>query len=152
MRLWPDRETLAMAPAGSQEVLIVGSEPELATLGTALTAAGIRAGVVSSLEDVAWDPPQALRLLILDEVLAESHCQEIGKLPWTLSAALVLFGWSPSELGWATVAVCGAYAYLEKASSVAEQVARVRALLRRLPEGPATDGHRTRPSHADRGQ
>ncbi len=112
-------------------VLLLDDPDEAANLRDAIRGAGIAAETVgNSQEASALTANENVRLLVVDEgfVKTASDCWEFRKdriLP------VVVIGDSREREGWERVMTVEADAYLSKGTSLAEQVARIKAMLRR---------------------
>lgn len=112
-------------------VLLLDDLDEAAGLRDAIRGAGITAETVgNSQEASALTANENVRLLVVDEgfVKNASDCWQFRKdriLP------VVVIGSSREREGWERATTVEADAYLSKGTSLAEQVARIKAMLRR---------------------
>ena len=112
-------------------VLLLDDPDEAANLRDAIRGAGIAAETVgNSQEASALTANENVRLFVVDEgfVKTASDCWQFRKdriLP------IAVIGSNREREGWERVVSLEADAYLSKGMSLAEQVARIKALLRR---------------------
>jgi len=112
-------------------VVILGSNYEATNLCAALEAQGVNAEIAQTLEvAAALTQKDGVRLVLVDEsfISGASTCWQLRQhriIP------VVLLGTSREEEGWDMAANVEADAYLRKQMSLAEQVARIKAMLRR---------------------
>ena len=112
-------------------VLLLTNPDEATSLCDAIQAAGIAAEMVRSPQEAsALTADENVRLLVVDEgfVKTASDCWQFRKdriLP------IAVIGSNREREGWERVVSLEADAYLSKGMSLAEQVARIKALLRR---------------------
>ncbi len=112
-------------------VVILGRNHEASSLCATLEAHGIDAGTVRTLEEAAaLTQKEGVRLIVVDESFVDSAsaCWQLRQQRIVL---IVLLGASPEKEGWETAANVEADAYLGKQMSLAEQAARIKAMLRR---------------------
>ncbi len=112
-------------------VVILGRNHEASNLCAALEAQGIDAGIARTLEEAAaLTQKDGVRLVVADESFTDS-----ASACWQLRRhriiPIVLLGTSQEEEGWKMAVNIEADAYLRKQVSVGEQVARIKAMLRR---------------------
>lgn len=111
-------------------VLLVDTDPESAKELTSVMGIG-GFEVTTSLEPkVILDTVSKVSLIILDEDLpdAQDLCSQIRK---RYQVPIILLGSDPAEEAWNRAVTWGADAYLRRAMSRREFVARIRAILRR---------------------
>lgn len=112
-------------------VVILGPNVEATNLCGALEAQGIDAEVAQTLEEAAaLIEKDKVRLAVVDEsfISSASTCWQLRR---QRIIPIVLLGASSEEEGWERAATVEADAYLSKGTSLAEQVARIKAMLRR---------------------
>ncbi len=112
-------------------VVILGRKDEASNLCATLGAQGIDAETVRTLEEAAaLTQKEGVRLIAVDESFVDSAsaCWQLRQHRIVL---IVLLGASPEKEGWETAANVEADAYLGKQMSLAEQAARIKAMLRR---------------------
>ncbi len=112
-------------------VVILGRNHEASNLRATLEAQGIDAGTVRTLEEAAaLTQKEGVRLIVVDESFIDtaSACWQLRQ---HRTVPIVLLGASPEKEGWVTAANVEADAYLGKQMSLAEQAARIKAMLRR---------------------
>ena len=112
-------------------VLLLANNHEADNLCSALEARGIVARTVEVLEEAtALIANENVQVVVVDEVFVDSAsaCWELRK---DRIVPVAVTGSSPEREGWDKVVNLEADAYLPKSMSLAEQVARIKALLRR---------------------
>ncbi len=112
-------------------VVILGRNHEASNLCAVLEAQGIDAGTARTLEEAtALTQKEGVRLIVVDESFVDtaSACWQLRQYR---VVPIVLLGASPEKEGWETAANVEADAYLGKRMSLAEQAARIKAMLRR---------------------
>ncbi len=112
-------------------VVILGRKYEATNLCAALETQGINAEIAQTLEEAAaLTQKDGVRLVVADESFTDS-----ASACWQLRRhriiPIVLLGTSQEEEGWKMAVNIEADAYLRKQVSVGEQVARIKAMLRR---------------------
>ncbi len=112
-------------------VVILGRNHEASNLLATLEAQGIDAGTVRTLEEAAaLTRKEGVRLIVVDESFVDT-ASACWRLRQHRTVPIVLLGASPEKEGWETAANVEADAYLGKRMSLAEQAARIKAMLRR---------------------
>ncbi|HEX76960.1 MAG TPA: response regulator transcription factor [Dehalococcoidia bacterium] len=115
----------------SPSVVVLGSGPEATNLCTAFQQQGIKVGVVGGLnEAVALTEKKEVRLVVVDEAFIDSS-STCWQLRQHKTLPIVLLGARHDKEGWERAFELEADAYLSKSKGLAEQVARVKAILRR---------------------
>lgn len=112
-------------------VLLLANNHEADNLCSALEAQGIVALTVGTLEEAAaLAANEKVKVVVADESFVDSAsaCWELRKYR---IVPIAVIGASPEREGWDKVVNLEADAYLPKSMSLAEQVARIKALLRR---------------------
>jgi len=112
-------------------VLLLTNNHEMDNLRSALEAQGIVARMVEVLEEATvLIANENVQVVVVDEVFVDSAsaCWELRK---GRIVPVAVMGSSPEREGWDKVVNLEADAYLPKSMSLAEQVARIKALLRR---------------------
>ncbi len=112
-------------------VVILSPNSEATNLCDALEAQGINAKVAHTLEEAtALTQKDKVRLAVVDEsfIRSASTCWQLRRQE---IIPIVLLGASSEEEGWERATTVEADAYLSKGMSLAEQVARIKAMLRR---------------------
>ncbi len=112
-------------------VVILGRNHEASNLCAVLEAQGIDAGTARTLEEAtALTQKEGVRLIVVDEsfISSASTCWQLRR---QRIIPIVLLGASSEEEGWERATTVEADAYLSKGTSLAEQVARIKAMLRR---------------------
>lgn len=111
-------------------VVVLSGGPDSASLCAALEAKGIKAVVVGTLDKVPVLVQEgSVRLIVADEALFDSP--SVGwELRQQRMIPIALYGGSANGAGWKKAFEMEADAYLSKSITLAEQVARVKALLR----------------------
>jgi DNA-binding response OmpR family regulator len=125
--------TVKPHPEGTQvpSVVILGRNYEASNLRATLEAEGIDAGTVRTLEEAAaLTQKEGVRLVVVDESFVDS-ASACWQLRQQRIVPIVLLGASPENEGWMMAANVEADAYLGKQTRLAEQVARIKAMLRR---------------------
>lgn len=111
--------------------LVNGDDHEMVDLSSALESHGIATGVAKTLEEAATlIANDSVRIVVVDEVFVAS-ASDCWKLRRHKVLPVVLMGSKPEREGWDKAVNLEADAYLPKLMSRAEQVARIKALLRR---------------------
>lgn len=124
-KLWQPQATQVSS------VVILSPNVEATNLCRALEAQGIDAEVAQTLEEAAARIQEdKVRLAVVDESFVDS-ASACWQLRRQRIIPIVLLGASSEEQGWERVATVEADAYLSKRASLAEQVARIKAMLRR---------------------
>ncbi len=112
-------------------VVILGRKHEATNLCTALETQDINAEIAQTLEEAAaLAQKDGVRLAVVDESFI-SDASTCSQLCQHRIIPIVLLGTSQEEEGWKMAANVEADAYLRKQMSVGEQVARIKAMLRR---------------------
>lgn len=111
--------------------LLLANPEEATSLAEAIQADGIAAGTVSSPQEAyALTADENVRVFVVDESFIKTNTDT-----WRFRKDRVLpvavIGSSPEREGWDRVVQLDADAYLSRGMSRAEQVARIKALLRR---------------------
>lgn len=113
------------------QVIVLGSGYEATNLCSTLRTHGVEAHPVSSLEEAAsLTKVEGVRLAVVDESFFESS--SVGwKLRQDRIIPIILLGNDRDREGWEKAFALEADAFLSKSMSQAEQIARIKAVLRR---------------------
>lgn len=112
-------------------VLLLANNDEAANLRATLQADGISTQIAGTLEEgIALTADENAKLLVVEEIFIKSasDCWQFRK---DRVFPVVVMGTSPEREGWDKAVNFEADAYLPKYMSLAEQVARIKAVLRR---------------------
>ncbi len=112
-------------------VLLMVNPEEATSLAEAIQADGIAAGTVSSPQEAyALTADENVRVFVVDEGFIKT-ATDTWRFRKDKVIPVAVIGSSPDREGWDRVVQLDADAYLSKSTSRAEQVARIKALLRR---------------------
>jgi hypothetical protein len=126
-------QSVSVQPAkGLPTVLVLLANPdESASLCEAIRGADIPAGIAKSPQEASTlTADENVKLFVVDEAFVKrpSDCWQFRK---SRVLPVAVIGSAPEREGWDRVVNLEADAYLSKSMSLAEQVARIKALLRR---------------------
>ena len=125
------KAALAHKRASGVSVVILGNGSEAASLCAALRLLGIEAAMAGGLKEVvALTQSETARLVVADESLVDGLTAS-RQLRLHKTLTIMLFGSLHDKDGWQRALEVEADYYFRKSMGMSEQVARVRAILRR---------------------